>query len=161
MAYLAFPELGGIATGQGVDRPAARPDVVSLVGDRLTALEWSVVAIARRDGLATLRRPGRLSIAIGALFNHRNPMLADERLEALRRIAVLTWRYGYTVAPREVRAFLDAGFTPGQYETMVDSIAAARKLPPRTRAIAPSTTSAECRQREGRASARHSLAITI
>ena len=132
MAYLAFQDLGGAAGvryayhGEPTLAPAAAGN------DRLTALEWSVVAMARKDGRGSLRRPGRVSTAIRTLFNQPNPMLADERLEALRRMAVLTWQDGYTVPTREVRAFLRAGFTPGQYETMVDSISAAKVIPPRT-----------------------------
>lgn len=131
MAYVDFRELG---SASGVGQPhLAQPfaDVAPSGGDRLTALEWSVVAIARKDSRASLRQPGRIAIALRALFNQRNPKLADERLEALRRMAVLTWQDGYTVPSREVRAFLAAGFTPGQYETMVDSIGAAKAHRPR------------------------------
>ena len=46
-------------------------------------------------------------------------------LEALRRIAVLSWHHGYSVPSNEVRAFLAAGYTPDQYELMVDSIGTA------------------------------------
>ncbi|MEZ0496191.1 hypothetical protein [Sphingomonas sp. IW22] len=118
MAYLAFAE-----TAAGcADLP--------LDGGRtatLSALEWSVVALARRDSLSSLRQPGRIAMAMGTLFGERpNPRLADPRLEALRRIAVLSWHHGYTVDGDEVRAFLDAGFDLRQYELVVDSIAADR-----------------------------------
>jgi hypothetical protein len=134
MAYLSFSELGGVAMARArvpaaVATPAADP--VPARTERLSALEWSVVAIARKDGRASLNRPGRMSVAMRVLFRQHNPRLADERLEALRRMAVLTWRDGYTVASREVRAFLDAGFTTGQYELMVDSIQAAKATPRR------------------------------
>lgn len=118
MAYLAFAET---AAGYA-DLP--------LDGGRtatLSALEWSVVALARRDSLSTLRQPGRIAMAMGTLFGERpNPRLADPRLEALRRIAVLSWHHGYTVDGDEVRAFLNAGFDLRQYELVVDSIAADR-----------------------------------
>lgn len=137
MAYIAFCDWDGVtASGGGHGAAPTRTPVaaaaVPSAPDRLSALEWSVVTIARRDGRSTLRRPGRLAAAIRALLGTRNPMLADTRLEALRRMAVLTWQNGYTVPPREVRAFLDAGFTPGQYETMVDRVSAAKRLPRRT-----------------------------
>ena len=122
MAYMDFQAFGGLTTASSV--PVADP--VPAVAERLTALEWSVVAIARKDDRASLASPGRLSTALRVLFNKPNPRLADERLEALRRMAVLTWHGGYAVASREVRAFLAAGFTPGQYETLVDSIGVAR-----------------------------------
>lgn len=123
MAYLAFHDADGIAVGSFADRP--RP-VAAPVADGLTALEWSVVTIARTDSLSSLRRPGLLTRLVRVMLQSRKTMLADPRLEALRRIAVLTWRHGYTIASDEVRAFLAAGFTPGQYETMANAIGAAR-----------------------------------
>ena len=134
MAYLSFSELGGVAAARAhvpSTLPAPVADPVPASTERLSALEWSVVAIARKDGRASLDRPGRMAVAMRVLFRRHNPRLADERLEALRRMAVLTWRDGYTVASREVRAFLDAGFTTGQYELMVDSIQAAKATPRR------------------------------
>jgi alkylhydroperoxidase family enzyme len=130
MAYLDFQEtIGG--------QPASMPPVpVAPLHDlavadaapaRLSALEWSVVALAERDGLSTLRTPGRIATAVTLLFGDRpNPQLADPRLEALRRIAVLSWHHGYTVPSAEVRAFIAAGFTPDQYELVVDSISRGR-----------------------------------
>lgn len=119
MAYLAFSELGG--------GDVLAPAPVEAIPARLTPLEWSVVAIAWSDRLSSLRRPGRIARAMGGLFGGHNPRLADPRLEALRRMAVLTWHHGYTVPPHEVRAFGDAGYSPDQYELLVDSIAAARR----------------------------------
>lgn len=121
MAYMDFnaaPPLLGEA-------PVAAPVVET--ARALSALEWSVVALARRDSLASLRRPGRLATAFGGLFGVRHtPRLADPRLEALRRMAVLAWHRGYAVAKSAVQAFLAAGFTVDQYEAMMASIAAAR-----------------------------------
>lgn len=130
MAYLAFSELGGAAAIRHAHAATPKADPIATVGERLSALEWSVVALARRDRRSSLNRPSRMSTALRAIFNQRNPKLADERLEALRRIAVLTWRDGYTVPSHEVATFLEAGFTPGQYETMVDSIGVARRARP-------------------------------
>ena len=120
MGYLAFSELGG---GDVVERVAPASDEPA----RLSALEWSVVAIAWSDRLSSLRRPGRLARALGRIFGGDNPRLADPRLEALRRMAVLTWHHGYTVPPHEVRAFGVAGYSASQYELLVDSIAAAQR----------------------------------
>ncbi len=130
MAYLAFQEIGGAAVARSMTAPAAvlpMHDPVVSLRDRLSALEWSVVTVARRDRLSTLERPGRIGRLIRALFKQPNPFLADDRLEALRRIAVLTWHYGYTVPSHELTAFLRAGFTTDQYETVADSIGAARQ----------------------------------
>lgn len=94
---------------------------------QLSALEWSVVAIARNDRLSSLRDPSRLSVAMGGLFGARhNPRLADPKLEALRRMAVLSWHHGYTVPTSALNAFTDAGYTIAQYETLLGSIASAR-----------------------------------
>ncbi|HWK36095.1 hypothetical protein [Sphingomonas sp.] len=131
MAYLAFADAPGttrfaptaferLALDPGVTDPAARRTGFS-------ALEWSVVAIAERDKLSTLRTPGRVAVALGTLFGDKpNPQLADTRLEALRRIAVLSWHFGYTIPGDDVRAFVEAGYTLDQYETLVDSISAGR-----------------------------------
>ncbi|SEN10093.1 hypothetical protein SAMN05192583_2037 [Sphingomonas gellani] len=120
MAYSEFAEIGGAAPAASVIAPVK--DAV------LSSLEWSVVAIAERDRLSTLRLPGRIAVAMGRLFGEgHNPRLADPRLEALRRMAVLTWHNGYTVPSGEVKEFLAAGYSPEQYELLVDSIGAARR----------------------------------
>ncbi len=124
MAYIDFT--GELAPAAPVTTPRADP----LPGEdtRLSALEWSVVALARRDRLSSLNAPGRMSIALGKVFGTRrhNPHLADPRLEALRRIAVFTWHRGFSIPSSEVKAFLRAGFTPGQYETLATSIGETR-----------------------------------
>lgn len=92
-----------------------------------SGLEWSVVALARRDRIASLREPGRIATAMRALFGTPRPgRLADGRLEALRRIAVLAWHYGYAVPVSELRAFLAAGFSKDQYEMLQASIGRGR-----------------------------------
>ncbi len=127
MAYLHFssdPVLSPYV-GTTVVAPAAAPKKAAASG--LTALEWSVVALAQRDRLSSLREPSSLSIALGRVFGRggRSPTLADPRLEALRRMAVLSWHRGFAVPTHELTAFLRAGFTLDQYEAMVASIGAA------------------------------------
>ncbi len=123
MAYLAFAETAGGHVVETALHRMARPAPEA----SFTALEWSVVAIAQRDRLSSLRTPGRMSVALGAVFGSRtNPRLADERLEALRRIAVLSWYRGYAVAPSEVRAFVAAGYSLDHYEMLLESIGVAR-----------------------------------
>lgn len=123
MAYLAFQDLGGAAAARHGYTAAPRHDPAP-TADRLSGLEWSVVAIARGDGRASLRRPGRLATAMGAVFGRHNPRLADDRLEALRRLAVLAWLDGDAIALREQARFVAAGFTPGQYDLLIASIRA-------------------------------------
>ena len=97
-----------------------------------TSLEWSVIRLARVDGLSTLRPAGRLRRFWKWLMGRTgSPQLANERLEALRRMAVLSWHYGFTVPGDDVANFISAGFSPDQYELMVSSIRAALRLPQR------------------------------
>ncbi|ODP37823.1 hypothetical protein [Sphingomonas turrisvirgatae] len=120
MAYLAFAEPGMPAI-PGYAVPAADAPA------SFSALEWSVVALAERDPLSSLRSPGRMAVALGSLFGDRpNPKLADPKLEALRRLAVLTWHHGFQVAQSAVRGFLEAGFSAQQYELLTGSIVSAR-----------------------------------
>lgn len=91
-----------------------------------STLEWSVIRLARVDGLSTLREPGLIGRFINWLMGRQgSPGLANEQLEALRRIAVLSWHFGFTVPSEDVADFLSAGFTPEQYELLVQSVRAA------------------------------------
>ena len=122
MAYIDFQRFEGEATQAPADTIALR----SAPRD-FSALEWSVVAMAQKDSLASLKAPGRIASAIGSLFGVlRNSALADPQLEALRRMAVLAWHHGYKIPMAEVVAFYAAGFAPGQYERLLDSIARGR-----------------------------------
>lgn len=94
---------------------------------RLSALEWSVVAMAERDGLSSIREPSRFIAALGSLFGLKRPSrLANERLEALRRIAILAWQHRWNVPKSELASFFEAGFTADQYELVQNSIGQAR-----------------------------------
>ena len=128
MAYLEFAPAGGGLS----DRAAFAPRSFSPTPGDLTALEWTVVDLAQRDSLASVERPGTIGRfarwAVG--MAPRNP-LSSPRLEALRRIAVLSWYRGFAVAPAEVRAFLAAGYTIDQYETLLAHIGARRADLPR------------------------------
>jgi len=95
-------------------------------------LEWSVIRDARTDALSTLRTAGRLKRFVSWLMGRGGgPELANEKLEALRRMAVLSWHYGFTVPGDDVANFISAGFSPDQYELMVRSIRAAVGAPKR------------------------------
>lgn len=120
MAFIAFEH------GPAFLPPVAEPAPAAPPAPRLSALEWLVVALARRDRPSSLRQPGRLARAFGGLFGRPSPALADDKLEALRRMAVLSWRHGAAVPAREVDAFLAAGFSADQYRAMLDSIGVAR-----------------------------------
>ena len=88
-----------------------------------SALEWSVIAVSRRDGIASLEEPSRVSRALGSLFGFgTTSRLADPKLEALRRVAVYAWRRGYALPQVEIDRFVEAGFTIEQAETLVASV---------------------------------------
>jgi hypothetical protein len=100
----------------------------ALAEARLSALEWSVVALAERDTIASLREPGRIVAALESLFGlHRPNKLANPRLETLRRVAVFIWRQGWKVPKSELNAFLEEGFSLDQYELIQASIASSRQ----------------------------------
>ena len=100
-----------------------------------SALEWSVISFARQDGISTLREPGLVGRFWNWLIGRKgSPKLANERLEALRRMAVLSWHYGFTINGDDLAEFYSAGFSPDQYELMVTSIWAALSAPKRMHA---------------------------
>mgnify|MGYP004500068511 CR=1 FL=1 len=98
-----------------VEQPQPRPE--------LSALEWSVVALASTDRMSSLRAPGRFAIAMGGLFGTRhNPNLACPRLEALRRVAVYIW-CERPLPDDEVANFTAIGFSVGHLGLIRASIA--------------------------------------
>jgi hypothetical protein len=112
--------------------PIARSaDVKSTAAKQeFSALEWSVIRLARVDGLSTIRPPGLVRRFYHFLIGRTgSPMLANERLEALRRIAVLSWHYGFAISGWDVADFLSAGFSPEQYELLVTRVLAADRSP--------------------------------
>lgn len=102
--------------------PAPSPD--------FSALEWSIIRLAEVDGLSTIRSPGLVRRLFNFLIGRTgSPKLANERLEALRRIAVLSWHFGFSVSGEDVADFLSAGFSPEQYELLVTRVRAAARSP--------------------------------
>jgi hypothetical protein len=90
-----------------------------------SALEWSIIRLARNDGLSTLREPGPLRRFFNWVIDRTgSPKLANDRLEALRRISVLSWTFGFSVPGEDVADFLSAGFTVDQYELLVSNVRA-------------------------------------
>ncbi len=92
-----------------------------------SALEWSVIALAKRDTLRSLESTGRMARALGSLFGLGTASrLADPRLEALRRAAVYAWRRGFALPMAEIERFREAGFIDAQLETLVVSVTGMR-----------------------------------
>ena len=124
MAYLNFAEHGG-APALGFSFAASAPvaDAVPNLGAR----EWSVIRLARDDSLSSIFPESRLGRLVRLIFGlERKNILSNPRLEALRRIAVMSWHHGYNVAPSEISDFLNAGYTRQDYETLMDRVVAER-----------------------------------
>lgn len=109
MAYLDLSHLRGQAI-------AAPRDLIQRAAAELTNVEWQVLAIARGDRLSSLEAPSRWSALLRTVFGgeRASPRLADPRLEALRRLAVLAWHKGAQLPQQEVAAFHDAGYSAEQ-----------------------------------------------
>ncbi|MFA5968672.1 MAG: hypothetical protein WC816_05455 [Sphingomonas sp.] len=125
MAYLAFAQRGS----DGLEfAPALIPARPGEIEAGFSTLEWSIISLARQERLSSLREPGRLTKAFHALFGGAPATpLANPRLEALRRIAVLSWHRGYTIESYEVRAFYAAGYTASHYELLVNTVIVRRE----------------------------------
>lgn len=105
----------------------ARTQAVPVRETGFSALEWSVIALAKRDPLRSIDAPSRLSRAVGGLFGAgTSSRLADPRLEALRRVAIHAWRRGFALPVQEIDRFLAAGFTEAQLEILVTSVTGMR-----------------------------------
>ena len=131
MAFFNLAQPREAALAQHAEGPVADPVPASL-----SPLEWSVVALAQQDRLSTIDRPGRIAIAVGRLFGSRRYSgLANPRLEALRRLAVIARHRGYAIQSCEIHAFKAAGFSMAQYELVLTSIShdPRRPSPPRRR----------------------------
>jgi hypothetical protein len=124
MAYRAFAEHDGPhlpeQTLVSIAAPAA-PEA------GFSPVEWRIVAMAQHDSRASIEPESRLRRLARQMFGFPGyDVLSNERLEALRRMAVLSWHDGYTVAPSAIRAFLAAGYSLDHYEALLGRISAAR-----------------------------------
>jgi hypothetical protein len=118
MAYLAR-----IQPAEATILPATAVVEERTAVPRFSDLEWSIIRLARMDRLWTLRTPTRVSRFFRRLLGRNpNPALANPRLEALRRMSVLSWHFGFTVPGEDVAEFLQAGFSLDQYELLVSTV---------------------------------------
>lgn len=124
MAYMDFAQHRGVAALESIFPPArVRMGQATTLDQR----EWAIVGLARSDGMASVREEGTLRRVIRIIFGgERKNALSDEKLEALRRMAVLSWHHGYNVAPSEISEFLSAGYSERQYEVLLDRIVQTR-----------------------------------
>ena len=91
---------------------------------RFEQTEWTVIAMARQDSLATLREPRRSRLGRLILGQPRRYALTGERLEALRRLAVEAWRQPLAISLPALGAFIAAGFTSGQLSLLLSATGA-------------------------------------
>jgi hypothetical protein len=119
---LTKPRLALVETDHRASRINDRPTA------RLNSREWSIVALAAGDSLASLREPGCFAKAVEILFGIRRPTkLANGRIETLRRVAVWAWRRGRDVPQSELDEFVAAGFTLDQFDLIQINIARTRQ----------------------------------
>ncbi|BAK68135.1 hypothetical protein SLG_34600 [Sphingobium sp. SYK-6] len=124
MAYVNFSDRSGTAVMEPLFPPAR---IRSTEARTFTQREWVIVSLARTDSRGSIQPDTRMARIFRTIFGikRENP-LSDNRLEALRRMAVLSWHDGYNVAPSEILAFLEAGYSERQYELLAERIVAAR-----------------------------------
>jgi hypothetical protein len=103
----------------------ALPAIAMRRARNFSALEWSVIRLARIDPLWTALPAGRIRRLWNWLTGRPNPELANPRLEALRKMAVLSWHKGFAVTVEVIADFLSAGFSRAQYELLVSSVSKA------------------------------------
>ncbi|WP_285017566.1 hypothetical protein [Novosphingobium sp. fls2-241-R2A-195] len=97
-------------------------------GEPLTLTERRILALARTDGMQSLkpqRKRGWLArLILGP--TPPSPMLANERLEALRRLAVRAWHHGYTLPVSALKEARDAGYSEAKIGAVIDTIGRTR-----------------------------------
>lgn len=121
MAYLDVRDVAAASSSY------AMPVLEAVEPVGFTRREWQVIVLAQRDGLSSLRAPGRLAKLMRKLFGETvNPRLADPRLEALRRLAVLAWQDSYAVPISAIKAIKAFGFSGDQVELLLASVAQGR-----------------------------------
>jgi hypothetical protein len=109
MAYASFGQ-SVLAQDGAYESAGAAESQSAEVG--FAPLELKVIALAEADPVASIGPPRRLHRFFERWFGFKLPNpLADERLEALRRFAVLARVTGGRLPAEEVKHFLTAGFS--------------------------------------------------
>lgn len=109
MAYRSFAADAHLQDGDSESLEATQDRAEE---GRFDALELKVIALAEADPVASLGTPTRFRRSVERWFGFKLPRpLANERLEALRRFAVLARVSGGRLPAEEVKNFLTAGFS--------------------------------------------------
>lgn len=96
----------------------------------LTDLDWRVVQIARSDGPRSVLSNARLARLFEFVVGSPLALeLANQRLETLRRFCVRAW-YRDRIGTRDVRAFIDAGYSMDDAVKILAHVAGIRGFAP-------------------------------
>jgi len=121
MAFIDFSDaaLQALPVTRTFPEPPAEP---------LSRFERRIVELARDDGLAPLlpqRKRGWFArLILGP--QPPSPMLANEQLEALRRLAVQAWHHGYTLPASVMKEARTAGHSEAKIGAVIDLIGRSR-----------------------------------
>jgi hypothetical protein len=128
--------MGYVEFQSAVDLPATASREADSNAAQLGQDEWSVVEIARNDPLWSLNPDGLLQRLVRTLFGIQPPRpLANERLEAVRRLAVVAWKRG-VIGAAAVGGFLAVGYSAADARLIVEYVLLRRKVQSRPRGIA-------------------------
>jgi len=126
MAFIDFKE-----DALQVLTPSAPAPALSRIGDALvqktydlSELERRVIELARTDGLVSLRPRRKRSWLAQLILGPQapSPVLANERLEGLRRLAVQVWHHGYQVPVSVLKEANASGWSEAQIGAVIDAI---------------------------------------
>lgn len=123
MAFIDFADAAQHALPASQDQQQA-----GALSQDLSELELRVVQLARVDGLDSLQ-PQRRRSRLGRLILGPPPparSLANESLEAVRRLAVHAWHEGYQLPASALKAAREAGMTETKISAIVDAIGRSR-----------------------------------
>jgi hypothetical protein len=119
MAYRAPDAWEILLPTQSDSPPPVQPGLESEAA-AFAPLELQVISLTALDPPSSLRRPSRLARLVERWLGlaTRKP-LANPRLEALRRFAVLARSARGRLPARELERFLSAGFTKAQAQRLL------------------------------------------
>ncbi|WP_321490169.1 hypothetical protein [uncultured Hyphomonas sp.] len=96
------------------------PQVVAAAAERLSAIEWLVVADAARGIDLTLQRSRAFAI-VAALYG-REAVESGGRLDVIYKLSSAVIRRGAPKAAAELSACRDAGWSEAELRTLLDSL---------------------------------------
>ena len=104
----------------GAELIALVPDTPVSAG--FTPLEWSIIRLSAIDKPWTVRPDSWVQRLLNLFLARRSGRLANERLEALRTMAVLSRHLGSSIPAGRIAQFLAAGFSRAQYDLLAASV---------------------------------------